>query len=312
MSKLAKYSDVVLAVYENLKASNNLSLNMRNPTPANLKKECLNLAKQGYSPKDSKILFEFFDKKEEEEPLIKTIKKFENDKLKSLQDFIQGETKTTSERNVELLAWLIDFQPRPEQYDYIYEMPPANDEVKGEKETAISSDEEINDDETTPKEDNTQTITEPLGEKNSPKPIIKRQKKITKYVGLTIGAIVVFTLISYWQSQEKNSSGLMNFNLSAFGSCMYWTGEQYEQISCGQKRGDTLIIALDAEKLKRLKRITQTDTISYNSRGFVWYVKINGELEYYTSDGQHPVYQQLRLRPITDYIIRKYIKGETN
>ena len=89
---------------------------------------------------------------------------------------------------------------------------------------------------------------------------------------------------------------------------MYWTGVQYQKISCNEKKTNSLIIALDPVKLKNLKKITQIDTISRKSIGIVHYVKLSREkIEFYTSDGFHPIDLELRLKPMTPYIYEKYI-----
>ncbi len=88
---------------------------------------------------------------------------------------------------------------------------------------------------------------------------------------------------------------------------MFWAGDHYQQTSCSQHFTDTLIIALDSEKLMHFRKITQPDTITEKSKGLVWYVRYNGSLEFYTSGGFHPIDPRLRLKPITEYMIRKYI-----
>jgi len=91
---------------------------------------------------------------------------------------------------------------------------------------------------------------------------------------------------------------------------MFWAGDHYQSISCTQHFVDTLVVALDSEKIIHFKKITRPDTITLNAVGCVWYVKYRGDIEYYTSDGFHPIDPQLRLKPITPYMIRKYIHAQ--
>jgi hypothetical protein len=90
-------------------------------------------------------------------------------------------------------------------------------------------------------------------------------------------------------------------------SCMFWAGDQYQQISCTQHHGDALIVAFDSVKLNDFKKITNPDTITIAAKGSVWYVKYRGEYEFYTSDGVHPIDPQLRLKPITAYILAHHV-----
>lgn len=88
--------------------------------------------------------------------------------------------------------------------------------------------------------------------------------------------------------------------------CMYWAGDHYEISSCNIKLGDTVLSAFDEQKA-RLKKITRPDTISYKAIGRVWYVKIDKGIEYYTAGGFHPVEYKRKLKPITNFMIDKYI-----
>jgi hypothetical protein len=88
---------------------------------------------------------------------------------------------------------------------------------------------------------------------------------------------------------------------------MYWAKDHFQPIPCTQKVPNTLVVALDTVKVKNFKRITRPDTITNRAKGSVWYSKIDNEIEFFTADGEHPVVIGRRLKPITDYIIDKYI-----
>ncbi|WP_126971958.1 hypothetical protein [Gynurincola endophyticus] len=303
------YIDAILALYNKKRETNDVSQNMIEPTPAQLKDECFIICNERFEQRDISILKIFFGEGTDKKTALKAIEDYPTDKFKPLVNFLKNKTKDPEKKTVELLAWLIDFKPRPFELGrkYVVNLCEAItdqkdvEDLKEDKEVELI----IENESTKDTEQAIRAAVNSVADSST-----KRNLNLKKMIGPVILLVLISGSIYWFSNTQDNSNSPMSLSLNE--SCMYWTGEQYEQISCGQKRGDTLIIALDTEKLKRLKRITQTDTISYNSRGFVWYVKINGELEYYTSDGQHPVHQQLRLRPITDYIIRKYIKGETN
>jgi len=90
--------------------------------------------------------------------------------------------------------------------------------------------------------------------------------------------------------------------------CMYWTGDHYQITPCDIKHGDTALIAFDEQQAAQ-KKILNPDTISDNAIGRVWYIKINHGLEYYTTEGFHPVDTRRKLKPITSYMIEKYIRS---
>ncbi len=88
---------------------------------------------------------------------------------------------------------------------------------------------------------------------------------------------------------------------------MYWAGDHYQQISCSQKQGGTLVIPLDSERLVHFKKITRPDTITENALGSIWYVKFHGAYECYTFPGYHPIDTSLKLRPLTDFVLIKHL-----
>lgn len=90
--------------------------------------------------------------------------------------------------------------------------------------------------------------------------------------------------------------------------CMYWTGDHYEAVSCDAKIFNRNILALDTLKMAHFRRITKPDTITKKALGWVWYSKIGGKLEYYTSDGVHPLHTDKELKKLTGYMIDKHIQ----
>lgn len=304
------YIDAILACYNQKRATNEVSQNMIEPTPAQLKDECIIVCNQQFEQRDISILKTFFGGGSDKKTILKAIEDFPTDKFKPLVNFLKNKTKDPERKTVELLAWLINFQPRPFELGRKYE---AGACAAVTEKRFIENLKDNKDDQTFTGKDNTQETGQDAQPSAIPVTTTSSKSALNlKRIALPLIPLIFISTGIYWFGSQNSTNNPMTLSLKESESCMYWTGEQYEQISCSQKKGDTLIIALDPERLNRLKRITQTDTISYNSRGFVWYVKINGELEYYTSDGFHPVHQQLRLRPITDYIIRKYIKREVN
>lgn len=90
--------------------------------------------------------------------------------------------------------------------------------------------------------------------------------------------------------------------------CMYWQGDHYEVVGCKIKIDHASVIALDEQKVNRLKRITRIDTLGEKDLGKVWYVKIRVDsAEFYTDSGAYPLDARKRLLPITPYILNKYI-----
>lgn len=299
------YKEKVLVEYQKKRASSDLSINLLHPTPGKLKAECQSVYKERHLQKDDQTLRLFFGSKDNTTDYSQSIRNFENDKFRPLVNFLNRRTTVTDDKNVELLAWLIDFEPRPYKFGNTYDLKPS----------AISIDESSNDvinmenvDQLT-KQDLTFTTPE-IGKEKIAAEEIKLAtsqtlieetpaptKKVTLKTTLSITAIAI-------------AVGAALLFMSPTEECMHWTGDHYERISCQQQASDYPIIALDTEKVAHLKKITLPDTITKSALGRIWYAKIEGELEFYTADGAHPVYTDKRLRPLTDYILDKYLSSK--
>lgn len=87
-----------------------------NLTSSSIKKACLYLCNIRNSESDIAILRSFFEiDRYPELELHEIIKKTDEDKFKPIWKFLKGETKRTSNTRLDLIAWLIDFNPRPSQ-----------------------------------------------------------------------------------------------------------------------------------------------------------------------------------------------------
>ncbi len=282
---------------EKKKSANTLSLRLSQPTPAKLKEECIVRCRQGYSRKDEAVLSSFFGQQADEAAYEKAINKC--DKFKPLRSFIDNETSKPDSRVIELLAWLIDFEPRP--YD---DRVNYNDDLDELRAPANGKRVEVTDKVGEPKSEAYGGKAEETTEvKKAPDPVL--QKKTTKRKKIVPVLIICILLCAcaylFWEMKRGQSNE----------ACMYWNNDHYEQISCTAKLGDATIIALDTAKLHHFKRIMNTDTITFNSIGKVWYIKLNDKIECYTSGGNHPMETNRVLKPITDHIIRTYFMADS-
>ncbi|RXG18369.1 hypothetical protein DSM03_1011051 [Leeuwenhoekiella aestuarii] len=101
--------------------------------------------------------------------------------------------------------------------------------------------------------------------------------------------------------------------------CMTWNGTVYEEISCSAgsySEYGTAIEPYDQKRFENFRRIDVDITTSFfseqNQKPLVWYYKNeNGEIEYYTAPGVHPVNGKT-LKAVTEYIIEKYVPIHQN
>lgn len=317
MSEFGVYKEQVLAGYDQKKASGALSHELIHATPGNLKDEWLALFEKDFN---EKLLRSFLGQKDDLTAYRMAIKKFGRDKCKPLSKFLNERSIDTEEKNIELLAWLIGFEPRP-YMTWLQGRKTGNTsqpKVEDVQEKKLADGQEI---EAAPfkeaRQDKRETDKEPIkavepdqepinpGENTSVKKQIKPKVKYALILLLILvlggGATYLLWPKSITQAAKPIAA------IPGQEKCMYWAGESYQVISCSQKLGDTVILALDSTRLAHFKKIMQPDTLTGRSVGKVWYVKLNGGIEFYTGSGFHPVYPEKRLRPLTDYMLNKYV-----
>lgn len=291
------YQRLILKTYKQKRAEGTLSTNLTNPTPAKLKDECRIVCTKRYQRKDEKILWEFFEEGTDQANFLKAIKKYETDKFKPLVHFLRESTSSSEEKNINLLAWLIDLDDRPFEFgkDYSGRKSPGPEKVP----IAGTDDKNGN----APSEETAQSGDEmgtAGGKQVVPKLLLWSLRRNTI---IAIVLVLSAGLGAYWLWPGKTPLAMT----MRYEKCMCWSGDHYEPVPCNKKGGDTLVIALDSARQNDFRRITQPDTITFQSIGRVWYIKLNRNIEYYTASGSHPTYPHLRVRPITVYIIEKYI-----
>lgn len=108
---IEEYIKGLKAKYEEAKTGEYSGFLM-NPSPAELKTLCLLLFDNGISKQDQEIVAIFFELNEESTKR-KQMECFDVDKLKPIGNFLKGKTETTRVVNLDLIAFLVDFYPRP-------------------------------------------------------------------------------------------------------------------------------------------------------------------------------------------------------
>lgn len=310
----AEYQQQVLLTYHEKKKANTLSPNLINTTPARLRNECILVFTERYDHHDDdKTLRQFFGQRSDAGEYLRAIRNFETDKFRPLDKLLKGQIAETHDKNIELLAWLIDFRPRPYQWDRNYaglekphvskpaQINPHQEESKkgnSDKHAETSADIAAT---TTAKADDHQhghlIASSPDSETGAP--VIKLSRKLPLRNAVVLSLLLCVSGGGlYWAgNQQKNRE-----------QCMCWTWDHYRSVSCREKIKGTEIFGMDSLQMLHFKKITRPDTLTQRSLGHVWYAKIDGVVEFYTAAGVHPVHRQRRLRPLTLYMLQKYAR----
>ncbi len=96
------------------------------------------------------------------------------------------------------------------------------------------------------------------------------------------------------------------FNLSP-KRCWKWNENTYIRVSCDQEFSVLPNNILNPVTFKRIQ-VDRNTVFFSRGRALVWYAKSrNGSIEYFNDRGLHPITRK-ELKPITNYIISKYVK----
>lgn len=283
------YQQQVFTDYVLKRDKQTLSLNLMKPTRSGLREECLHVYTEKGSPKNDRVLRLFFGPIDAGNDYVQRIRNFDVDKFRPLVKFLKGATTDTHDKNIELLAWLIDFQAQGSQKNDTNEVS-VGTSVVPDQQTPIGNFNTVLGTQSFNKLISTPTLNKVFA--------LSGSLVFTRKFNLVILTFIVAVfLLTGWSvfSTKRNQ-------------CMYWTGSQYKSIPCHEKSGDAAIIALDTFKVTHFKRITRPDTITRYSLGKVWYKKITRDsVEFYTAAGEYPLDHTKRLKPMTDYMLEKYI-----
>ena len=281
------YELEVLKYYHEQKANGAFLNNLMHPSPSNLKNECVAVFDRRFLKKDENTLKSFFELRGDVDTYRSAIRKWDREKFKQANSVLTKGSVKTAEQNIELLAWLIDFEPRP------YALWLKNRRTEKEQNVAAT---DVIDGGIDQKPLDATFVANEVSIVELPQPL-KQQPKIIAGIILSV---IVLVAIGYFAIGGRNES--------VSQGCMFWNGDQYQAISCSEKPTDSsaTILALDSNKLFHFKRITRADTLTANSIGKVWYLNINGEVEYYTGPGEPPRHPGRRVLPLTKNILGKY------
>ena len=282
-NSIEDYKKDIKSKYEDAKTGEFSGLLIK-PSPAELKNLCLVLFDKGCNKLDQEILDRFFEV-DDKSNKRKQIENFDVDKFRPISNFMKGRTEVTRVVNLDLIAVLVDFNPRPYRKF-----------IAGNKEELT---EHIDINEIVKKEEREEN------EAKKEVPIFEefKKKSVSKKMAFAVIPLFVFSAAGY---------GVKNIFFPN-KNCMVWAKNHYEAVEYDKVKDTAEVIPYNQEVLDNFKKITVCDTTTFFKNEdidnpLVWYGKApdKKEHEYFNQPGLHPETGKT-LKPITKYIIGKYI-----
>jgi hypothetical protein len=330
------YKEAVRSKYEEVK--NGIYSNYLNsPSQANLRELCWKIFKSdNITIDDLSVYNDFF--KFEFDSNNDDISTSYTDKFKKVGRFFRGETKPARIDTVNLAAILVGFELRPyikfkklalvqagkvseDKFEEIIsnlitEAKSEAEIVKGEKsleenksfdkEEISNKVENLQEDEVLPEaeapKENTESISlfVNVDEAVQVPPKESGNKRDNLKIFITIGITFCLMIVVYYCFVKKKD-------------CMQWSDNHYDEVSCElevQGAGTFNSPETYDERIINLRRIQVCDTTTFfiNNKAVVWYAKVGDNAEFFNTHGMHPENGKA-LRPVTHYIINKYVKN---
>lgn len=297
MDPFKEFTNQVFNAYQIKKGTKELATELENPAGAKLRDQCLIVLADQQRKKDHDVLRDFFDPKRQSDDLEMRMKKPDvPDMLKPLANFMKNKVSKTEEKNVKLLAVLINFEPRPyeEWRKWFQEQQISSNTIS--KEAEGKSKEVIK--ETTVIENNREKPNNNGSKADGDSGKARKKWWSSEIKMATLSFCAALTLSSgiYVIQDRANPDG-----------CMIWEDDHYKRTACKPREDDVSVIAYDEAQVTHFRKIKDEDTITYNSIGKVWYSKIDNRIEFFTGDGNHPIFTKKELKPITMHIIDTYV-----
>ncbi len=287
---LEDYKAAVKLKYEIEKVGTHSSF-LLNPSRAKLRKLCGELFKNNASVDDLKSFSTFF----QFDFVLNSSNKLkeQTDKFRPIETFFKGETDLTDIEAVNIAAILVDFNARPY-------LKFSRLEAFKKEHTSIASIK------STDKEDisiaSTIIKNNSISLDQSMKPPSLKKKDLSIFQKrLFIPGLIVVTMLcgfGYVFLPKKE--------------CMQWQKDHFEAVVCETKANGIVnlysTMPLNKNMLNFRKiEICDTTTFFKHNKPILWYCKTGDNLDFFNGPGFNPENEK-PLKPITQYMIDKYIK----
>ncbi|MFI5163013.1 MAG: hypothetical protein ACHQHN_17160 [Sphingobacteriales bacterium] len=273
----SEYKNLVLADYDNKLTAQLLPSELLLPTPANIKAEIVKICEMSLSTADEKILRSFVGNKEDVMAYRMAVLNGKADPYRPLVNLLGDRSINTNIRNVDLLAMLIGYQPRP----YHPSLPLTNNPSPA------------------PAEPSRRTLDPITNSLESPK------KRLIKPL-LFLVSIILIGIAGFWIWQKSSR------HYTDTKGCMIWSDDHYEPVACDDKSSAKPVYPINHQLIDHFRKIKDPKTLTLADVRKVWYAKYNGNVEFFTDSGFYPLDTTRRVLPLTVHILQKYVYHTTN
>jgi hypothetical protein len=278
MDTFLRYTDDIRQQYERARLGIYADF-LNNPSAGKLLNLCLLKFDNTLTQSDRQI-FAIFFQVPAENLSRKHIERYDLSRFRTIEYFLKGRNKTTSPQNLNLIAVLLDFEPRP----YAKYIQSADNRTLTDNED--KEDQPKNEDPLPPPVDPSSG--------NSGKDSFVRRSAL---VGALALIVLTFTI------------GMGYSLLSSSPTCMTWQNDRYIPVEC---KADSITNGRDIEPFDKKKAALRMISVDSNTICFkdekpqLWYIQRAGGPYFFNQPGEDPLTGK-KLRPISRKICEKHI-----
>ena len=294
MKTIKEYKKAILKKYEEGGIEYLVQL-----SPAKIRADCLLKFQNGLNNKDLIQFIHFFGLEEEASYLqnIRKIENFDIDKFRPFKNFLNRITEDTLDKNIELIAVLIDFEPRP--YSNFRKQ---NGLFRVKKNKSTQKEKAFNNDSLSGEQDKPK---ERLRDKSKNSESVFSNKNFLVTLGMFL-AIYLLLITAKYLFANKSSPDKEDTRF------MIWTGEAYKEAPehvLTSLENYNKIALFEESKVLNFRKVEVTEGYPFfteQEEPNLWYGKSSdNEIEFFSAPGEHPITGK-ELKAITPYIIEKY------
>ncbi|WP_417558350.1 hypothetical protein [Mesoflavibacter zeaxanthinifaciens] len=282
------YSESIKEKYLKDKELNKLKSDLYKVTRGNIRNVCLNLSDEVLSVSDEKIMRNYF-KLNNERDLRNSIKEYNIEGFRPICNFLKGKNESIQSIDaLELLALIIDFNPRPYRNYRSYKSNYLTNEESNHEEVIYENG---------------------LNNEKSTITVNPKNKRLFAWFSTASAANKLFLVIIATIISVSIAGGIfLKVNQPRW---MIWQEDHYKEVSFDDEKYNMNQLKFYKEdRIKHFKKLNadcNTDFFNEDGSVKIWYGKNKDkQIEYFSALGLHPETGKT-LKPITHYIIEKYI-----
>jgi hypothetical protein len=125
---------------------------------------------------------------------------------------------------------------------------------------------------------------------------LKEKKKVAKMLFWSLLVNLLLLLVSIFYFTKYNEE-----------NCMVWVDDHYEKVKCSGEENQKKLDIIELENFKKVE-VCRDSTFIIDGEAVIHYTRHKNSVDFFTDEGEHPIYEGVYTDPITQTIIDSRVK----